>query len=243
MVAGSHGSLGSIDFYIIEGAPDVPRIRWNLPRVLQYSRTPRQIDSSDVSRSLQEIVQRFMNACILACSAAPSGALDPPPKKTAESTSALAQGESCRACCHKRIHNPAGRRRYQGCLSMKQEEELVSGEVSADVFGYDVLDVRAFRNSRTFSLNGPTAHLLFLFDVAEVEQSGAGTAFSSPPLGSLVSEWVFDTDPLEHARPVIRPRSGSDRLTSFMTAQAGLFECHYLLNNGLLFCRNVGGHA
>jgi hypothetical protein len=223
LVSGSlDPSMPSIPI-LVEGAPVSLGYSGTYKGLLHYSRQPREVDSSDVSRTLQDIVQRFVSVHPYATLSLSIGLLDPPPRVAKSLLRWLGEQPIERTV----VHAYTTRRDAEEIRAALDEakEELVSGEVPADTFEYVVSPVRSLAEFSEFlSETDQLPHLLFLFDVADVEQSGAGMAFNSPPLGSIVSEWEFDTDPLEHARPIIRPRSGSNRLTDFVAAQAGLLE-------------------
>lgn len=223
LVSGSlDPSMPSIPI-LVEGAPVSLGYSGTYKGLLHYSRQPREVDSSDVSRTLQDIVQRFISVHPYASLSLSIGLLDPPPRVAKALLRWLGEQSIERSV----LHAYTTRRDTEEIRAALDEakEELVSGEVAADTFEYVVSPVRGLSEFSDFlSETDQVPHLLCLFDVADVEQSGAGMAFNAPPLGSIVSEWEFDTDPLEHARPVIRPRSGSNRLTECVAAQAGLLE-------------------
>jgi hypothetical protein len=223
LVAGSlDPAMPSISI-LLDGAPVSLGYAGRYKGLLHYARMPRQVDSSDVNRTLQEIVQRFINVHPYASLSLSVGLLDPPPKSAKAMLRWLGEADPARVA----LHAYTTRRDAEEIRAALDEakEELVSGEVSAKSFEYEVLDVRNLGSlAEQLAEAEQVPHVLFMFDIGDVEQSGSGASFSAPPLGSLVSEWMFDTDPLEHARPVIRPRSGSGLLTEFLAAQAGLFE-------------------
>lgn len=208
---------------LFDGAPTSLGYAGEYKGLLHYSRTPRQVDSADVDRTLREIVQRFLNVHPFATLSLSVALFDPPPKTAKALLRWLGEHGADRVTL--RVYTT---RRDDDDLRAaldEAEEELTSGEVLSSKFDFDVLSIRNLADL-PIALSGSDhlPHMLFTFDIGDIEQSSAGFKFSSQPLGSLVSEWVFDTDPLEHARPVIRPRSGSNRLTDFLTSQAGVFE-------------------
>ncbi|WP_433267190.1 FtsK/SpoIIIE domain-containing protein [Micromonospora vinacea] len=188
-----------------------------------YSRRPRQIDTVDTLRTLQVLIARFINVHPYATLSLSVGLLDPPVSTVKRLLRWLGDGVADRVS----LQIYSSRRDEEELRSALDEasEELVSGEVSADSFTYQVINVRSLGElPALLREEEQLPHILFMFDVGEVSPAALGGDSTLPSLGSLISEWVFDTDPLEDSRPVIRPRAGSDQLTRLATAQAGLFS-------------------
>lgn len=208
---------------LLDGAPYSLGFAGSHKGVLRYSKDSRQGDSADVDRTLREIVQRFVNVHPYASLSLSVGLLDPSPK-TAKNLLKWLGGDIA-----DRVSLSAYTRRRDSedvrAALDQAKEELLSGEVSPASFEFDVVTIHDLAEFPTVLRAGEQLpHLLFTFDLGDVDQASAGFKFSAQPLGSLVSEWTFDTNPLEESRPVIRPRTGSNQLTKYLTTQAGILE-------------------
>lgn len=207
-----------------EGAPVSLGYSGQYRGTLHYSRTPRQIDSGDVFQSIRQLTQRFTNVHPYAELSLAVGLYNPPVKVAKSVLKWLGEGQVAERV-NLYVFGPGVHVDELREALDEAREELTSGEVSLSTFDYDVLPVADVTElEQAMSDNEHVPHLLFMFDTADVEQSAQGGSFETPPLGSLISEWVFDTDPLEDSRPLISPRSGSSLLTEYVEAQAGLFE-------------------
>lgn len=191
---------------------------------LHYSREPRQIDSLDVVQTIRQMIQRFTNVHPYAELSLAVGLFDPPVKATKAILRWLAEsGVADRVSLH--VFAAQGNNEELREALDEASEELLSGEISRSMFEFQIVPIEDINELPTALLDSALVpHILFLFDTADIEQSSQGANFAVPPLGSLISEWVFDTDPLEDSRPLITPRSGSSLLTEYVEAQAGLFE-------------------
>ena len=192
--------------------------------LLHYSKEPRQIDSADVLQTLRQLILRFTNVHPYGKLSLSVGILDPP-VKTAKGLLRWLGAENVAARVALHVFTTRGNQEDLRSALDEAKEELVSGDISSSRFAFDVIEIASLGSIvDQLSDSELVPHLMFLFDVGEIEHSSQGASFGVPPLGSLISEWVFDTDPLEDSRPVIRPRSGSNLLTQYIEAQAGLFE-------------------
>ncbi len=190
---------------------------------LHYAKKPRQVDSTDVLQTLKQLIQRFMNVHPYSKLSLAVGMVNPPPKTAKALLRWLAAGVGERVSLTA-FTTSSDEDDLRVALD-EAREELINSEIAARSFDFDVLALRDVTELPAhLNESELVPHLLFMFDMADIEQSSQGANFATPPLGSLISEWDFDTDPLEDSRPIIRPRSGSGLLTTFLEAQAGLFE-------------------
>ena len=207
-----------------EGAPVSLGYAGEHRGTLHYSREPRQVDSADVVQTIRQMIQRFTNVHPYAELSLAVGLFNPPVKTAKAILRWLGEsGVADRVSLH--VFAARGNDEELREALDEAREELVSGEISASTFESRVVVIEDISELPTaLSDSDLVPHILFLFDTADIEQSSQGASFATPPLGSLISEWVFDTDPLEDSRPLIMPRSGSSLLTEYVEAQAGLFE-------------------
>ncbi len=209
---------------LVDGSPVSLGYAGEYQGALHYARKPRQIDSTDVLQTLKQLVLRFINVHPYAKLSLAIGLLDPPVKTTKSFLKWLAADGNA-----ERVHVTAfctggGADELRNAVA-EAKEELVSGEVASRQFDFDVEELsRAADLPGSLTGSDVVPHIMFLFDVADVKQSSQGAEFATPPLGSLIAEWTFDTNPLENSRPIIRPRSGSGLLTKFIEGQSGLLD-------------------
>jgi len=224
LIAGSlDPSVPSISV-LREGSPISVGYAGQFKGALHYSKRPRQVDSADVLMTLRQLVQRFSNVHPYAKLSLAVGVVNPPHRTAKNLLKWLAEGGVSDRVLLTAFTTGEDADALRVVLD-EAREELVNGEISARSFDFDVVSLNGMRELPTrLRESNLLPHLLFMFDVADIEQSTQGASPSTPPLGSLITEWDFDTDPLEDSRPIIRPRSGSDQLTSFLEAQAGLFD-------------------
>ncbi|WP_262281697.1 FtsK/SpoIIIE domain-containing protein [Micromonospora sp. MA102] len=189
----------------------------------QYSRNPRQVDTAETVELLRSIVQRFITVHPYAELSLSVGLLDPPPAAVRKFLRWLGEETAERVSLHVYLSD-GDAEEVQAALD-DAAEELVGGEIPAASFSYEVHENIRLRDlARWLAEEDSPPHLLFMFDVGEVEAARQGGPVGMPVLGSLISEWVFDTDPLEDSRPVIRPRTGFSQLNKLVATQAGLFN-------------------
>ncbi|WP_197517062.1 DNA translocase FtsK [Mycobacterium sp. E2699] len=190
---------------------------------LHYARQPRQIDSADVTQSLKQLTSRFLNVHPYSKLSLAVGLLNPPIKTTKALLKWIADDVADRVSVTA-FSSDANIEELRNAVA-EAKEELVSGEIASRAFDFEVRELNdASDLPRVLADSEVVPHVMFMFDVADVKNSAQGAEFATPPLGSLISEWIFDTDPLEDSRPIIRPRSGSGLLSEFIEAQAGLLE-------------------
>jgi hypothetical protein len=208
---------------LVDGSPTSLGYAGQYKGALHYAKQPRQIDSTDVLQTMKQLVLRFLNVHPYSKLSLAIGLLDPPVKTTKSFLKWLADGNAERV--HVTVFCTGNNVDDLRNAVAEAKEELVSGEVATRHFDFDVEEIPRSSDLPSSLANSEVVpHVMFMFDVADVKHSSQGAEFATPPLGSLISEWIFDTDPLEDSRPIIRPRSGSSLLSKFIEAQSGLLD-------------------
>lgn len=196
---------------------------WNgLP---YYSRRPSTSDSGDLPRTIQQIFGRFISVHPYAELSLSVVLVEPSAKVAKAIYRWLGEASGVRRAT---VDVYATSRTADDIRVALDEaaEELVSGEIAeaGRRFTYtvsridDLSDiVVALEDERS------SPHVVVFFDVAESSLGTAGSSLDHAALGSLITEWDFSTNPLDAARPVIRPRAGSNSLIELLARQADLF--------------------
>jgi hypothetical protein len=193
----------------------------SLPR---YERRAQQFHSPDVVRTLQDVIDRFVNVHPYSRRSLRVALVDP----TAETAKQLLKWLA--------NVDPDWRQRvaldaYVSRDSLEEiqlklseaEEELVSAEVASSRFTSSIERLTTVSGlHELISDSDRSPHILCLFDPAEVTQQATPIASLAPVLGSLVNEWEFGTRARRDATPYIRPRTGSTALSQYLAAQARL---------------------
>jgi hypothetical protein len=201
----------------IVSIPYADQFRW-LPA---FRRRSTRHHSPDVVRSLQDIIDRFVNVHPYASLSLRVAVVDP----TAESAKQLLKWLA--------NVDPSVRRRVAldvylttdsaevGERLSEAREELVSAEISPSRFTFDIYAIGSLSDlPDKLRRSDRSPHLLCLFDpasVTSVQQSAL-----QPSLGALVNEWQFGISRTKEATPYIRPRSGSSDLVGLFEVQSKL---------------------
>jgi hypothetical protein len=190
----------------------------------QYERRAQQFHSPDVTRALQDVIDRFVNVHPYARRSLRVALVDPTAETAKELLKWLANVDEVR---RERVAMDVYiQRESHDEISAKlaeAQEELISAEVAAGRFSYSVERLSRMEDLHTLiTQSDRSPHVLCLFDPAEVTQNATPIANLTPVLGALVNEWEFGARRQKDATPYIRPRTGSSALNEFLTAQARL---------------------
>ena len=192
---------------------------------LVFGRSSEPTDAADMARSAKEILERFLTIHPYARLSLSVALVDPGPgtlRRLARSAVDLA--EHIRLDIFALRRNAAEMRRTVELT----KDDLLSGDVPPGAVVLRVIEVSDLRATlERLEQPGGQVHVALLFDVAETYRSSASES-QLPALGSLISEWEFDTDPIADRRPLIRPRSGSTLLLDLLEAQSTALDWPWL---------------
>lgn len=190
----------------------------------QYERRAQQFHSPDVTRALQDVIDRFVNVHPYARRSLRIALVDPTAETAKQLLKWLANADENRRE-RVAIDVYVQRESYDevNAKLAEAQEELISAEVAPGRFSYSVERLSRMEDLHTLiAQSDRSPHVLCLFDPAEVTQNATPIANLTPVLGALVNEWEFGARRQKDATPYIRPRTGSSALNEFLTAQARL---------------------
>ena len=190
----------------------------------QYERRAQQFHSPDVTRALQDVIDRFVNVHPYARRSLRVALVDPTAETAKQLLKWLANVDEVRRervaldiYVQRESHDEVSAKLAEA------QEELISAEVAAGRFSFSVERLGRMEDLHTLiAQTDRSPHVLCLFDPAEVTQNATPIANLTPVLGALVNEWEFGARRQKDATPYIRPRTGSSALNEFLTAQARL---------------------
>lgn len=189
----------------------------NLPL---YEARPRQAEGVELTRTVQQIIERFVNVhpytalSLSVCLVGPSPRL----------AKALMKWLSNRQQGRIRIDVFADNRDVSEMQATVDEalEEIGSTEAEAERLHVRVhADAQVPTLPRRLRSEGVQPHLVVAFDLSEIKAGSYSGNLPMPLQGSVITQWAFNVNPISR-RPVIRPTSGSGRLIQVSDAQQEL---------------------
>jgi hypothetical protein len=185
-----------------------------------YEARPRQAEGGEVSRTVQQLIERFINVHPYTQLSLSIALVGVSPRLAKLLIKWLGVGRSERV----RLDLFTSPRDIEEMQEYVDEalEELASTEADPDKFqlvvhdGDDIVSL-----PRRLSSEQIHPHLVVAFNVGESSPGKFTSKFVAPLQGSVITHWSFNVNPIS-SRPVIRPSSGSGRLMEAADKQQDL---------------------
>lgn len=189
----------------------------NLPL---YEANPRQAEGVELNRTVQQIIERFVNVHPYTALSLSVCLVGPSPRLAKALMKWLASRQHGRV----RVDVFADHRdvaEMQGTVD-EALEEIGSTESEAERLHVLVHpDAQVATLPRRLRSESVHPHLVVAFDLSEVKAGSYTGNLPMPLQGSVITQWAFNVNPITK-RPVIRPTSGSGRLIEVSEVQQEL---------------------
>lgn len=192
----------------------------NYKHLPYYQASPRQAEGSDLNRTVQQLIERFINVHPYTQLSLSIALVGPSPRLAKVIVKWLGGGRSERV----RIDLFVSSRDLEEMQETADSaiEELAGTELDAERFALVVHeDDNISSVARRLTGGGIKPHLIIAFDLSEISPGKFSSNLSMPLQGSVITQWAFNVNPM-NSRPVIRPLSGSGRLVKMAEVQQDL---------------------